>query len=269
MPGFDKILVPVDLSAASIGAAHYALALADALGAEVAFLHALGGEWPLAGEQRCMRNRIQRLASQSPARFLVREGSPAEVIIETAKNEKADLILMPTCGSPALLRLAGCSVTAKVMRDARCPVWSARGDLESYAARPIRKILCGLTGAASSAVVLRFAAALSKKLSAGLTLIHAERALVPAPRIPYDPQYRSHVRKMVVEELAGIQDREGVAAELRVEGGNALSVVPAAVDGMGVDLLIVGRSSTETLMGRLRMTGFELVRRTSCPVVCV
>ena len=46
-------------------------------------------------------------------------------------------------------------------------------------------------------------------------------------------------------------------------------MVPAAVDGMGVDLLIVGRSSTETLMGRLRMTGFELVRRTSCPVVCV
>ena len=256
MPAIKKILVPVDLSSASTGAAHYAVALSAALDAEIVFLHALEGDWPLSGAKRGNQSRIQRAARQAPARFLVREGSPTAVIIETANSENADLILMPTSGPPALLRLAGFSVTAAVMRGARCPVWSAHGDLETHAAKPIKRILCGLTGAAQSAVVLRFAAALSETLNARLTLIHAERALSPAIGIPCDPEYRLFVRGMVDEELARVRTAAGVAAEVRVEGGDKLSVVPAAAEGIDAELFVVGRSDSSTVLGRGRMTGF-------------
>lgn len=269
MATIKKLLVPVDLTSASIGAAHYAVALSAALDAEIVFLHAFEGGWPLSGAKRGNQSRIQRAARQAPARFLVREGSPAAVIIETANSENADLILMPTSGPPALLRLAGFSVTAAVMREARCPVWSAYGDLESYAAKPIERILCGLTGAAQSAVVLRFAAALSQKLQAGLSFIHAERALSPAIGIPCDPEYRLFVRGLVNEELAGVRAAAGVAGEIQVEAGETLSVVPAAAERIDADLLVVGRSGSDTILGRWRMTGFELIRRASCPVVCV
>lgn len=269
MPSIKKLLVPIDLSLASVGAAHYAVALSTALDAEIVFLHVLEGDWPLSSVKRRTQSRVQRAARHVHARFLVREGSPAEVIVETANSEKAGLILMSTSGAPALLRLAGFSVTATVMRDARCPVWTAQGDLDAYAVRPIKRILCGLTGAAHSAVVLRFAAALSQTLNAGLTLIHAERALAPALGVPCDPEFRRYVRGMVNHELEGVRKEAGISAELRVEGGEALSVVPAAADGIEADLLIVGRSQPSSLFSRLRMTGFELVRRTSCPVVCV
>jgi nucleotide-binding universal stress UspA family protein len=269
MPAIKKILVPVDLSSASIGAAHYAVALSAAQDAEIVFLHALEGGWPLSGAKRGNQSRIQRAARQAPARFLVREGLPAAVIVEAANSENADLILMPTSGPPALLRLAGFSVTAAVMRDARCPVWTAQSDLESHAAKPIKQILCGLTGAAQSAVVLRFAAALSQKLQAGLSFIHAERALSHAIDIPCDPEYRLFVRGLVNEELAGVRAAAGVAGEIQVEAGETLAVVPAAAERIDADLLVVGRSDSDTILGRWRMTGFELIRRASCPMVCV
>lgn len=269
MATIKKILAPVDLTDASIGTAHYAAALSAALGAEIVFLHALEGDWPLTGAKRRNQARIQRAARRAPFTFLVREGAPAEVIVETANSEKADVILMSTRGAPALLRIAGLSVTAAVMRGARCPVWTAQGDLDTHAMKPIKRILCGLTGAAQSAVVLRFAAALSKTLDAGLTFVHAERALSPAIGVPCDPEYRLFVRGMVDEELEVVQAAAGVAGEIRVEGGEALKVVPAAAERMDADLLVVGRSDSNSILGRWRMTGFELARRTSCPVVCV
>jgi nucleotide-binding universal stress UspA family protein len=49
-------------------------------------------------------------------------GSPAEKILETAKNEGIDLIIMGVHGRKGLERAIFGSVAIKVMRDAPCPV---------------------------------------------------------------------------------------------------------------------------------------------------
>ncbi|MBI3179828.1 MAG: universal stress protein, partial [Deltaproteobacteria bacterium] len=64
-----------------------------------------------------MRERVQR-------RFVVGEAS--EAIIETAKGEGADLIVMGTHGRSGLSHMVLGSVTEKVVRRAPCPVLTIR-----------------------------------------------------------------------------------------------------------------------------------------------
>jgi nucleotide-binding universal stress UspA family protein len=53
---------------------------------------------------------------------------PHEVIVETAKARKADLIVMATHGRSGLTHLLMGSVTEKVVRSATCPVLTVRAD---------------------------------------------------------------------------------------------------------------------------------------------
>ena len=269
MTRFDRILIPTELAPASTGPANYAVTLARTLNSELVFLHVLEGEWPLDSEERSMRSRIMRIAADTPCRFLTRKGSPAEVILETALDEGADLILMSTGGANAVLRFVGQSVTARVMREARCPVWSSRGDLALAATKPIRRILCGLTTAVQSAVTLRYAAALCEKLKASLTLIHSDRALAPSRGIPSDSDWHQYVSGVIRDELMATHELGGRGADLRLEGGNTLAVVPDVAERIDADLLVVGRSPSKRLLADFRMTSFELIRRTACPVVSV
>lgn len=269
MARFDRILIPIELVPASIGTAQYAAALARSLSSEMVFLHVPEGMWPLGGDERSVRSRIMRIAADMPFRFLTREGTPAEVILETALSEGADLILMPTGGANAMLRFAGRSVTAKVMSEARCPVWSGRGDLASAATEPIRRILCGLTTAVQSGIVLRYATALSEKLKASLTLIHADRALARSRGIPCESERLQHVSGVIREELMAAHELEGKGADLRLEGGRTLTVVADVAERIDADLLVVGKSPAKRYLADFRMTSFELIRRTACPVVSV
>ena len=54
------------------------------------------------------------------------EGEPADVIIEAAKNQKADLIVVGTHGRGATKRLVLGSVSSKLVHDAPCDVLVVR-----------------------------------------------------------------------------------------------------------------------------------------------
>jgi nucleotide-binding universal stress UspA family protein len=74
----------------------------------------------------------------------IRSGGVAESILEYAREIQADLIMMPTCGmGPPRPFLIG-SVTAKVLHDARCAVWTSPHPRELEAFRPYRQIVCAM-----------------------------------------------------------------------------------------------------------------------------
>ena len=56
-------------------------------------------------------------------RVLLR-GDPAGEIVEAARNRNVDLIVMATHGHGTLYRLLLGSVTAKVLHETQCPVWT-------------------------------------------------------------------------------------------------------------------------------------------------
>jgi hypothetical protein len=72
------------------------------------------------------------------------EGEPAWAIVQTAQDENADLIMMPSHGFTFDQFLLG-SVTAKVLHRTECPVWTdahvERSPAQKFA---IRNVLCAV-----------------------------------------------------------------------------------------------------------------------------
>ena len=149
-----RILVPMDFSAHSVAALHYAVALAARLGASLDVLHVVddpfgSGAW--ASESAALPHRFieelyQNLADEGErqlakyrsipeeshvaATFTVRSGQPASSVIDHADTIKADLIVMGTHGRTGLKHTFMGSVAERVVRHARCPVITLRGDAE-------------------------------------------------------------------------------------------------------------------------------------------
>lgn len=174
MPPITRILVPVDLSVRSLGAAAYARPLAARLGAELIFLHVVRHVWPLGEGELEFRDRIGQTAG--PHRFLFGRGWPAPAILHTAAEERVTLILMATQASPVLTRVFDGSTTAQVLRQAQCPVWVGLDNLWPLSARPIQSIVCGLPGGEQADPVLRWSTSIANQFQARLTVIDGRAA---------------------------------------------------------------------------------------------
>jgi len=141
-----RILVPIDFSPPARAALSYAAALAQKFGSEVVLLHVvqdLAGFLPDAvavapialppAEQlaAAVRQGLEHFVQESklpgaPLRQEVREGVPHAEIVEFAREERFDLIVMGTHGRGGLSHMLLGSVTEKVMRTAPCPVLTVR-----------------------------------------------------------------------------------------------------------------------------------------------
>jgi nucleotide-binding universal stress UspA family protein len=268
MTDVRRILVPVDLSSRSIGAAEYAAALGKEFHSELVFVHALQNGWPLGDAAREVRDAITGLEG-APSRFVIREGAPAAVILDAARTEKVDLILMPTRGVPVLYRLFDGSITAQVLRAAQCPVWAGVDDLASHARRPIRTILCGVSLGPRTGSVLRWAAGLAGKLKATLTVIHTSRSLGSTPGYPCDGEWRLWVKSMAKDDISALQKAAGSHADVWLEPGPPVAAIPPVAESLRADLLVIGKSPQRRFLGDLRTMSYDMVCRTPCPVASV
>jgi len=141
MVAIKKILFPCDLTQHSLKILKYALALAEAFGSRVCILHVVQDLRSWAGlymphkrldlEQREVVEHAQKSLIQfcldipearTKAEKRVVSGDPAEEIIKSAADEKADLIVMGTHGRKGLEYSLFGSVATKVVRNAPVPV---------------------------------------------------------------------------------------------------------------------------------------------------
>src|SRR6185437_623973 len=103
---------------------------------------------------------------------------PAVYTAQRAKEWESDLIMMPTRGhGPFRAALLG-SVTAKVLHDAHCAVWTdAHCENTRLNHTDWRKIVCAIDTQPEAGRLIRYAADLAKKRNAKVYLAHA----VPPP----------------------------------------------------------------------------------------
>jgi nucleotide-binding universal stress UspA family protein len=139
----QRILIPIDFSPSSLEALEFAVDFAKPFRAELLALaviepvyyvvpdygaaHSAALTDLLAEQRRRARVELARLAQRYVKRriglrTLLQTGSPHQVIADTAKKAKADLILMATRGRTGLSRLFTGSVAERVVRTAHCPV---------------------------------------------------------------------------------------------------------------------------------------------------
>jgi len=283
-----KILLPIDFSARSTEAADAAAAIAERFSSEIVLLHVLAPGFnlplPTSAQMRALHGLAREEAEEEMKEFrssewrhlgvkrVLQEGDPARKIVEYASSEHVDLIMLPTHGYGPFRRLLIGSVTAKVLHDASCPVWTAvhTPDTASGIAAQPRRIACAVDLGPQSNSVLRWASRLSWEFGAPLSVIHVVASLDPRlQEYGLSPEWTSYVINEAKAELARLLVADGVRGDIHVEIGPIVSSVAAAAKEVRADLLVIGRNSHNSIAGRLPTNAYAIIRESPCPVLSV
>jgi nucleotide-binding universal stress UspA family protein len=176
---------------------------------------------------------------------------------------------MPTHGYGPFRQFILGSITAKVLHDADCPVWTGVHLEEAPQAEPMpfRNILCAIDLGPQSCKALEWATAMQKEFGARLTVAHAVAASPEAGQ--GDAHWRDEIELAVRDDLTRLQQRFGTEAELVIEPGDPPKVVCDLAQRSQADLLVIGRGSAAGVFGRLRTNAYAIIRQSPCPVVSV
>ncbi len=135
---YKKILVPTDGSEFAKKAQMHALFLAKVSGAEIVAVSVTENNFvnglPLDDEIYQLNQVLNERSEENLKEFdklneddikithVIREGSPARVILEVANEEQTDLIVMGSSGKSGFDRFIMGSVADKVVNSAKCAV---------------------------------------------------------------------------------------------------------------------------------------------------
>ncbi len=147
----EKILAPVDFSECSEHALDYALALAQLFEAELVLLHvvelpflpsySMAGvpdlSLPVEQLEETGRQRMEKMLEECRESYPrveadIRTGAPFVEVIDFARENEMDLVVMGTHGRSGLKELLIGSVAEKVVRKAPCPVLTVRHPEQSF-----------------------------------------------------------------------------------------------------------------------------------------
>lgn len=289
MLSMDKILLPIDFQDPSKIVVHQAAVLARRFQSEIVMLHVvtplsyaagmLEGNYVPKNFNDLLKELLQN-AEKNLDKFLepelaglkvkrvVIEGDPATTIVQTARNEKASLIVMPTHGYGTFRRFLLGSVTAKVLHDSECPVWTG-AHLEEEPKREfaIRNVLCAVDLGEHSRKTADWAAQLASQFGARLTLAHitAQAEIYGPNGFDFGPAWNEQVVSAATQRIAKLQQELGTKAEVVVESGDAPKLLDQVAKRITADALVIGRPSH----GRLRATGYAIIRESHVPVLSI
>jgi nucleotide-binding universal stress UspA family protein len=141
-----KILFPTDFSTLSQSALETATSLARDRNAELLVVHVqepaavyVSGDFyygiasPDRREQMKMLMAVVPTDPAVPCEHRLIMGAPAEAIVELAKAEDVDMIVLATHGRTGLFRLVMGSVAEEIVRKATCPVLTVKAAAPSPA----------------------------------------------------------------------------------------------------------------------------------------
>ena len=281
-----NILFPFDFSAQGLQAAPFVRALAGRLKANVTVLAVVppafevmpasmgvrAGEdvrgWTDALQARLDGALTGELAGV-PVERVVDHGDPGFRIVDVAHQRGVDLIMMPTHGLGLFRSLLVGSATAKVLHDATCPVWTAAHTEQQRTGDLPKTILCAVDGRPSSVELLKWAADFSTRVGASLKLLHVASSITDWPTLERERALQEQVRQTARDSIASLQTSAGVDAPLRVVVGEIAATVTDIAREEGADLILIGRGSLQSSLGRLRTHAYGIIQRSPCPVLSV
>ena len=287
----ERILLPVDFSERSFGAARYVEALADKQNTEISVVHVttplnyelsaldVGGTvlTELNADRTAeLKEQLDQFAEAELKPFRVRryllEGDPAKRLVEFADHQKIDLIVMPTHGYGLFRRFLLGSVTAKVLHDAHCPVWTGVHLEDAPVPEEIHfeRIMVAVDLCPSQAMkAISWGAQMAERCGAEMVIAHAYPSLEGRAGEYFDPNWRSYFTHIANDEIMRMQQKLGTDAELILESGDPAHVVCNLASLRKSDLLVIGRGSAAGVFGRLRANAYAIIRQSPCPVVSV
>jgi nucleotide-binding universal stress UspA family protein len=273
MPAIHHIVFPTDFSDRSAAVAPAVKAMAAHFGARVTLISVMPPLWPpVAGDpgaaalfdiQQLKKDLDLRLSGAFrreldgvPVERVAEVGDPAATITDVAHTNGADLIMMATRGHGPFRSLLLGSVTAKVLHDALCPVWTTAHADEPGAAPhvPGKVVLCAVDATPKTVPLMEWAAHYCRKTEADLHLVHVAA-----------PAEAARARETICRQLRAAQ----VQAPVSITTGEVAPAIREEALRIGADLVVISRGLLHETLGRLRAHSYAIIRQSPCPVLSV
>lgn len=291
------ILVSIDLSEESYRALEFAVPLAQRFGALVHIVHVYEGAsqlssiatapvlWSDTELARHLARQVERRcgARSRPRDCHIRLGKPFQEIVATAKELKADLIVIASHGHTGFKHLTLGSTAERIVRHAPCPVLvvreAARGPIKTANEGIIlEKILVPVDFSECAKEGARYASVFATRVGADLLLINvthppdhtaADPTIVP-PDWPELVETARLAAADKLEEVLNFLPLVGISGDTEVVVGTPIEKLVEATGRPDIDMVI---TSTHGYMGLrhvlLGSTAEQLVRLARCPVLVV
>lgn len=250
---FQKILVPLDGSPEAERALNPAVLVAQAVGGEITLLRsmkvvhmmmpAMATEyewmWPEYSREQSrqeIRDYLEGIADhlERPGvaiHTLAVEGDSAGIIVDTAAEEEADLIVMAAHGWSASRGRELGSVSERVLHRAPCPVLVVRTE-------PIRRLALALDGSLLAERALAPTVALASALGAELALLRVNEPEFFTGLLPAREKLAiEHGRELAQAYLQDVADSLEMPVETAVVSGTAVTAILEFAQAHHIDLL--------------------------------
>ena len=278
--GYDRILVPTDMSDFAKVALRYAVLFQEKLGSSLTLMFADEFYFPVdllelpmgyylenapdtkkkLTEQ--LRDYVKANVPLGADAFIVQD-APARAIVSTAKDTRADLIVMGTHGRHGWRRALLGSVTESVLHDTDTPILTVTPSMMKGADKPqITRVLCPVNFTRVARQSLSHACAISQAFGAELVVMYVAESVDEehAPQIEsafsqwVDPHVQSHCSYH----------------QLFATGDDAAAKVLETAAQLQVDLMVIGAQhrmfSEATVIGT---TTERITRFAQCPVLTI
>lgn len=285
---FKTILFPVDFSDRCRAIAPFVRQTAEKFDASLILLHAVdpvplvmgsveaSAAMPLPDFVEMRKRQENRLKDFDEELFsgmkctrLVEDGEPGRVVRDTIRHQGADLVMLPTHGHGAFRRFLLGSVTAKVLHDVDCAVWTDVHHTESQPAFPYRHILCALDmDAEETPAVLRAAQSVAHTYDAELQFIHVVETPPAAWEVDYGP-YRKAVLDAADEKMRRLRHEAGIQTPYEIVEGNPSEELRRVAIERKADLIVTGRGHARGGLSRAWSQLFDIIREAPCPVLSI
>lgn len=281
------IVLPVDFSTRSAGVAAHARVLAKQFNASVVLVHVMrpfqlaaeGVDVPSAvvldwytQQKPLLLSKLEEFANiylqHCKVKTVFREGEPATEIIRVAKEEDADVIMIPTHGYGPFRRFLLGSVASKVLSDSPIPVLTGTHiEIPKDEKQHIDAILVAVDLDDRVPHLIAAGDALAKQYGATLHVVHASPDDGAGAARYMDPTWRLDIARRIEAQLQDSVAEAGATASVHVIAGEVAKVVRSVADDVKADLVILGRPLDTSFMGRLRTHSYAIVREAPCPVL--
>ena len=281
------ILFPIDFSERSCTAAPFVRNLAIRFGSRITLINGVPPIWqagigdagaPIVVDMEDLKRDVEERLSHAfvrefegiPVERVVEIGDPAAVITHFAQTRAVDLITMPTHGYGPFRSLLLGSITAKVLHDAPCPVWTmAHMEQPSLRHAAGANILCAVDGTANCIPLMEWAAHYAESTGGKLRFVHAISGIVGWPERQLDQELQAQLRTNAREAIEHFQKASGITAPLCIGVGDIAGVVREEAERHDTDLILIGRGSLHETLGRLRTHSYGIIRHAPCPVLSI
>lgn len=146
-----KVLVPIDFSDYSKSALRYAVNFAKSFNAEILLIYVvepiiyppdfsmgqiamptINTDWDNRAKEELDKLAKNEITNNGNVKTIIKTGKPFAEIIETAKEEDIDLIIISTHGHSGVEYILFGSTAEKVVRKAPCPVLTLREPIKGF-----------------------------------------------------------------------------------------------------------------------------------------